>query len=607
MCGILGIVRFDGSPCLTELERGLMRLRHRGPDGQHALDIDGVAAFGHARLAIIDLSPGGRQPMSDESGRFVVTFNGEIYNYLELRRELEALGHRFRSTSDTEVLLAAYARWGLGALGRFDGMFAFGLWDRVERRLVLARDRFGEKPLYYAAVGGRVLFASELSALRATGLLADKPPSVVAWSDYLALGYIPSPLSAHPDVSKLEAASFVVFEGTSVKESGRYWDYADAFRRKHGGPHEALVDGLLDTLRTAVRSRLVSDVPVGAFLSGGLDSSTIVALMAGALPYDLHTFSVGFEQDSYDESGDARLVAERFGTIHHEHRLSIREGADIARHAVTLYDEPFSDTSLVPMVAVAREARKHVTVALSGDGADELMAGYVTYRADQLMGWLARVPGGLREVLASAMRRSIPEERSRKTGWRFKARQFAKGLPMSAAAAHAMWREIHSDREVIDALGAASAAEIREHPPTRAALRHYRDVADLHWLDRHLYVDAKTWLCDDVLVKVDRAAMASSLETRAPYLARGVAEYAAALPIPLKLGRRLGKVALRDAARSLLPAQTIRKPKAGFSAPVNAWFGWTEDNEYKHFNRAVRGWWAEDAGVPPRVAGQVAP
>jgi asparagine synthase (glutamine-hydrolysing) len=600
MCGILGIVRLDGAPCLPAVERGLARMRHRGPDAQSALDIDGVAAFGHARLAIIDLSPSGAQPMEDYTGRYVVTFNGEIYNFQELRRELEALGHEFRSTSDTEVLLASYAEWGLGCLARMDGMFAFGLWDKVERRLVLARDRFGEKPLYYATIGGRVLFGSELSALRATGMLPDKPPSIVAWSDYLALGYIPAPETAHPDVRKLEPASYLVFEEGRVRQSGSYWNYGDAFRQRRGGRDADLVDGLLATLRRAVRSRLVSDVPVGAFLSGGLDSSTIVALMAGALPYDLHTFSVGFEPSHYDEAEDARLVAQRFGTIHHEHRMGLAEGASIARHAATLYDEPFSDTSLVPMVAVARIAAQHVKVALSGDGADEILAGYVTYRADEIHGWATRMPKPLRRAIARAML-LIPEEKSRKTTWRFKARQFAKGLPSEAAEAHATWREVHSDREVVAMLGAANAAEIREHPPTRWAVRHYADVADLAPLDQHLYVDAKTWLADDILVKVDRAAMASSLETRVPYLARELVELTAGLPAHLKLGRRAGKVALRRAAVSLLPAETLRKPKAGFSAPVNAWFGWTEDNEYKHFNRAVREWWTE--GQAPAAGG----
>jgi asparagine synthase (glutamine-hydrolysing) len=601
MCGIIGIVRLDGSPCIPALSAGLRRLHHRGPDAQTAIDIDGVAAFGHARLAIIDLTATGEQPMRDSTGRYVITYNGEVYNFAELRRELEGFGHRFSSTSDTEVVLAAYAQWGLEALGRLDGMFAFGLWDTVDRRLVLARDRFGEKPLYYAIQSNRVLFASELSALRATNLLANKPPSIVAWSDYLALGYIPAPQTAHPDVLKLEAASYLVFDDGHLTASGTYWDYAAAFRQKRHDSDRVLVDSLLDKLQRAVRSRLVSDVPVGAFLSGGIDSSTIVGLMAGALPYDLHTFSVSFEPSQYDEAGDARRIAQRFGTTHHEHRITLQEGAEIARDAAKIYDEPFSDTSLVPMVSVARVASHHVKVALSGDGADEILAGYVTYRADQALSWLSRVPPAWRETLSRAMRRHIREEESLKTTWRFKARQFAKGLPEGPAIAHARWRELHSRREVIDALGAANAKEICEHSPARAALRHYRDVPDLDWLDQHLYVDAKTWLTDDVLVKVDRAAMASSLETRAPFLAREVVEHAAGLPIHLKLGRRVGKVALRQATAQLLPSATLRKPKAGFSAPVNAWFGWTGDNEYKKFNRAVRDWWSggnvEDASL----------
>jgi asparagine synthase (glutamine-hydrolysing) len=595
MCGIIGIVRLDGAPCLPALEAGLWRLRHRGPDGRRAVDLDGVAAFGHARLAILDLTSAGEQPMRDASGRYAITYNGEVYNFAELRRDLKALGHPFRSSSDTEVVVTAYAQWGVDAFARFDGMFALALWDTVDRRLVLARDRFGEKPLCYAVVDGRVIFASELSALLATGLVPAKAPSVVAWSDYLALGYVPAPLTAHPDVAKVEAASYLVFEGGRLARSGSYWDYAAAFRAKRRSADADLVRELGDSLRRAVGSRLVSDVPVGAFLSGGLDSGTIVAFMAGALPYELHTFSVGFEPSDYDEAADARRIARQFRTTHHEHRITVREGAEIARHAVTMFDEPFSDTSLVPMVAVAREASRHVKVALSGDGADEILAGYVTYRADHAMSYLGRMPPRLRKLMSRALRRYVREDGTQKTGWRFKARQFAKGLPVGPAAAHAMWRELHSGAEVVAALGASVAEEVAAHPPSRIALRHYADVPDLAWLDQHLYVDAKTWLTDDVLVKVDRSAMASSLETRAPFLAREVVELSAGLPLHLKLGPRVGKVALRRAAASFLPRATLRKSKAGFSAPVNAWFGWSGDNEYKHFNLAVRQWWSERA------------
>jgi asparagine synthase (glutamine-hydrolysing) len=245
------------------------------------------------------------------------------------------------------------------------------------------------------------------------------------------------------------------------------------------------------------------------------------------------------------------------------------------------------------MVAVAREASKHVKVALSGDAADELFAGYVTYRADLMMRLFSRTPAELRVAFARIVRARLREEEVNKTGWRFKVRQFAKGLPDDPQAAHASWRELHERAEVVDALGKAHAQEIAEHPPTRHALRHYAEVSDLHWLDQHLYVDAKTWLADDILVKVDRAAMASSLETRAPFLAASVVELAAALPPSLKLGLRKGKIALRDVAAGLLPPATMAKAKAGFSAPVNAWFGWSGDNEYKHFNRAVRSWWSE--------------
>jgi asparagine synthase (glutamine-hydrolysing) len=590
MCGIIGIIRPQGTPCLDELRRGLDRLRHRGPDGRGEVDVDGIAAFGHARLAILDLTPAGAQPMRDASGRYVITYNGEVYNFRLLRSELEALGHSFRSTSDTEVILAAYAHWGTGAFARFEGMFALGIWDRRDRRLVLARDRLGEKPLYYARDGEWIVFASELTALLATGRPGMRPPSTVVWSDYLALGYVPGPLTAHPNVLKLEPASYVVFEGDHLVVPRRYWDYSAAFRSKYRGTDRDAVHELGDALRRSVASQLVSDVPVGALLSGGLDSSTIVAMMHGELPYPLHTFSVGFEPHYYDETKDALLVAKKFGTLHHEHRIGLLEGAAIARKAVDVYDEPFSDTSLVPMVAVAEEAARHVKVALSGDGADEILAGYETYRADRVLSWLSHVPAPLRSRVSAAVRRHVSEETSRKTTWRFKARQFARGLPLDRQHAHAAWRTLHTYDEIVRSVGAEHAEELREHPPFRVFERHYREVPDLDPLDQHLYVDAKTWLVDDILVKVDRAAMASSLETRAPFLAREVVEIAASLPVHLKLGARRGKIALRRIAETLLPVETTRKRKSGFSAPVNAWFLWTDDNEYRRFNEAVRDW-----------------
>lgn len=594
MCGIAGKVRSDGKDERVTLERMVARLRHRGPDRQAVVDVDGVATLGHARLSIIELSSLGDQPMQDERGRLTLVYNGEVYNFQALRRELEAAGRRFRGNSDTEVVLNAYDEWGKSAFARFNGMFALALWDRERRELVLARDRFGKKPLYYSELGGAFAFASEIGALLTDEDIGSRARySIAGMNHYLALGYILGPLSAYDGIFKLEPASYLVYRDGRIVERTRYWEYHQCFRRRTRESEGDVVEHLAGLLDESVRLRLVSDVPVGTFLSGGVDSSGIAALAQRHLTYDLHSFTIGFSQASYDESEDARRMADQLGTIHHARLILEEEGRPLIERAVACYDEPFSDTSLVPMVEVARLAAAHMRVVLSGDGGDELFAGYVTYLADDLKRRLDVFPLALRRLAAAALARlALPSRR--RLPLAFRLRQFAKGLAASREYAHYAWRELHDEEERIALIGAEHADEIRATHPFGTFARYFDEVADLDPLSQQLYVDAKTWLVDDILVKIDRATMAFSLEARAPFLDARLAEYAASLPPELKLRRGQPKYVLKQAMRRLLPRRTVEKKKSGFNAPIRAWLGGTGTNEFTFFNRYV----AEKHGLP---------
>jgi asparagine synthase (glutamine-hydrolysing) len=586
MCGIAGRIRYDGRDLRAQVEAMTAHLHHRGPDHQAVGDLDGVAIFGHTRLSILDLSPLGNQPMESADRRYVISYNGEVYNFAEVREELVRLGHEFRGHSDTEVVLAAFVQWGAATFARFNGMFALAIWDRRERELTLARDRFGKKPLYYTDLGGGFSFCSELSAFHADPDLRDRLAlSLGAINQYLAIGYVLSPLTIYQDVFKLEPASYLRFRDGRIVEQTRYWDYREHFARRTPGGEDEIAAQLYHLLDRAVARRIVSDVPVGAFLSGGIDSSGIAALAKRHLDYPLHTFTVGFQSRSYDESSDARVVASHLGTIHHEHVLRQRDGELLVDAAIDCYDEPFSDTSLVPTVELARLARRHVTVALSGDGADEIFAGYPTYRADRLRRRLDVVPVWIRRQLAALLVRAPVS--NDKTGLGFRLAQFGKGVACDYQSAHYSWRELHGRDERIALLGAGHRDEIEHTDPARAFARHYQDARDLDELSQHLYVDAKTWLVDDVLVKVDRASMASSLEVRCPFLDGDLVEFVAGIPAHLKVNGRAQKYILKRMLARHLPVHTIEKKKAGFNAPINAWLHHQGDNEFRYFNRYV--------------------
>ncbi len=571
MCGIAGRVSWDKPPERTTVERMMDRLRHRGPDAG-GLFAEGPVILGHRRLAVIDPRPDANQPMSSADGRYVIVYNGEIYNYPSLRSELKREGVDFHTDSDTEVLVEAYARWGVQCLDRLNGMFAFAVWDRLAKRLFLARDRLGEKPLFYFPLPSGIVFASELK-----GLLTD--PDVPrrldagAIGQFLSCNYILAPHSIVEGVSKLCPAEYLeVVHGEPLRPR-RYWHLDRHFRTKRTSANVAdAAEELRTLIDDAVRLRLVSDVPLGAFLSGGLDSSTIVASMARSIaPHDVHTFSIGFHEPGYDELPWARTVAGALGVTHHDETVTSEVAKDV-EHIVQCMDEPFADTSMIPMYRLAGFARQHVTVCLSGDGADELFAGYDTYLADKLRHLAGGVPGPWLAAGAGWIDRMLPVTR-RKVPLEYKLRQFAKGVSLPTAEAHWSWRRILSRQEGLAVLAPDWAQAVSTYPDTERVPEWVRDVADCHYLDQAMYLDIKTWLADDILVKVDRTTMAHSLESRAPFLDHRIVEFAASLPVDWKLNGFRKKYLLKKCQEGRLPRPVINRPKSGFNAPVSHWVG----------------------------------
>jgi asparagine synthase (glutamine-hydrolysing) len=589
MCGIAGRVGEGCDEWEPVVAAMTASLAHRGPDGSGVLRLPGGAVLGHRRLAIIDLSPTGAQPMADATGRYTIVFNGEVYNFRELRSELAAMGWQFRGTSDTEVVLNALIQWGTAALQRFNGMFALGLWDSQERALLLARDIFGEKPLYYALPEGGIAFASELPALlRDPEVAARARRSPRAANHFLALGYILAPLTLYENVNKLEPASYLLFSHGQIIRHQRYWDYRRFLARVNHSPEEEIAEELGRLVERAVERRLVSDVPVGSLLSGGIDSGTVTAIASRLLPYPLQTFSVGFREASYDESRAAQRFAAMLGTRHHD--VLVEATPQSIEAAVSTYDEPLSDTSLIPTCEVMRLASRHVKVVLSGDGADEIFAGYLTYRADRIKQHLDRLPGLVRRRLAQFMRHASEDPRT-KVGLGFKLRQFGKGLGTGPWYAHYAWRELHEEFERVALLGPTHYEEVVASHPFFVFARYYEEAHELDPMSQHLYVDAKTWLADDILVKVDRASMRCGLESRLPFLDRELIEYAATIPATLKLRGRHTKHILKQAVRRQLPGETLRRPKSGFNAPVGQWLGLQGRNEFVLFNEWVARKW----------------
>ena len=578
-------------------------IRHRGPDDEGSwIDAESGVALGHRRLSIIDLSAAGHQPMQCAQSRYRIVFNGEIYNFPQLRRELEGRGYGpWRGHSDTEVLLAAIAHWGVrGALERAAGMFAFALWDSAQRELVLARDRVGEKPLYYGWLGRSLLFGSELKALRAhRSWQGELDRAAVA--SYLRFGYVPTPHSIYRGVRKLAPAHFLLVRADGSSEGPQpYWS-ARSVTEQASSPAPAseaeLAEELDGLLRNAVSRQMVADVPLGAFLSGGVDSSTVVALMQTQSSRPVRTFSIGFAEAAYDEAKRAHAVATHLGTDHTELYVTPADALAVIPRLATMYDEPFGDSSQIPTFLVAQLARQHVTVALSGDGGDELFAGYNRYAgARSTFGRLARLPLQLRQAAASMIRATPPAALEGiatvlntilPTRWQFayavdKAYKLAEVMTLPDAASFyrrvvALWPQ---PEEILP--GGAAAASVVDDPAQFA--RFASDVEAM------MALDLVTYLPDDILVKVDRAAMAVSLETRIPLLDHRVVEFAWRAPLNAKLSGGHTKRLLRSVLHRYVPPALVAQPKMGFSLPIGDWL------------RGPLRQWAEALLAPERLA-----
>ncbi|MEP7276985.1 MAG: asparagine synthase (glutamine-hydrolyzing) [Betaproteobacteria bacterium] len=592
MCGIAGYIldspTLDLPSLAAQAQAMATAIAHRGPDDSGTwVDATAGIAFGHRRLSIIDLSVEGHQPMHSASGRYVIVYNGEIYNYADIRGELDGgdTPPRWRGHSDTETMLAAIERWGLeDALARFNGMFAFALWDRDTRTLHLARDRMGEKPLYYGTVGGRFAFGSELKALRALpGFAAEIDRDALAL--YLRHNYIPAPWSIYRGVRKLAPgarAEVRRLEGGAfdVRES-LYWDLRAVARRSIATPATAddvaALGELERRLERSVGLRMVADVPIGAFLSGGVDSSIVVATMQRLASRPVKTFTIGFAEQAYDEAPFAKRVAAHLGTDHTEVYVSAADALGVVPNLPSMYDEPFADSSQIPTFLVSRVARSAVTVSLSGDGGDELFSGYERYgRGLELARASARAPSWMRRGAASALRSAKPATLDAAM------RAFAPVLPRRLRFAHA-GEKLHKLASVIGeddprALYLSLLSYWRDGlplaQPSQAQTPHdamRREDADLPLAQWMMLVDQCTYLPDDILAKVDRAAMAVSLETRVPLLDHDLVAYAWSIPLAQKQRDGRGKFLLRELLCRHVPRELVERPKRGFAIPLADW------------------------------------
>ncbi len=558
-------------------------LTHRGPDDAGVwVSAECGIALGHRRLSIVDLSPAGHQPMRSATGRFVVAYNGEIYNHRELRDELAGQGHSFRGLSDTEVLLAAVEQWGFAkALERFDGMFAIALWDGIERELFLARDRFGEKPLYYGMVADTFLFGSELKALQAHPLFrADIDRGSLA--QFLRFSYVPTPRSIFTNIKKLPQGTWtsVAWEARQSRPPTGYWSMqAVSLRgesRRFAGTEQEAADELDVLLRRSVRSRMVADVPLGAFLSGGIDSSIIVALMQAQSEQPIRTFTIGFQEARYNEAESAKAVASHLRTNHTELYVTPKEAQSVIPRLPSLYDEPFADSSQIPTFLVSQLARRHVTVALSGDGGDELFGGYNRYFwAESLWGPLSRLPTQARTLLATAIHAVRPSTFDRyfealgpwlpvRLRQRIPGDKLQKLAEILVAkdAADLYFRLVSTWKNP----GAVVGFDEPMHEVLQANPPKLRDFTE-----RMMCADTVTYLPDDILVKVDRASMGVSLEARVPMLDPALAAFAWTLPKHLKVRDGKGKWLLREVLARYVPRRLFERPKMGFGVPIDMW------------------------------------
>ena len=598
MCGITGFL-CNGS-LRKEDSRSVLQhmtdaIRHRGPDADGLWQsADGRVNLGHRRLSILDLSPTGAQPMASPDGRYVLIFNGEIYNFSELRAELEAAGQRFRGTSDTEVLLNGIQQWGVKAiLPRLNGMFAFALWDAQERQLTLARDRFGEKPLYYAWHNGVLLFGSELKAMMQHGAFRREiEPAGLA--RLISFGYVGTPQSIFAGVNKLRGGCFLETRlGAAPGAPQAYWDPEEMLAARGSvsltmSDAEA-IDRLDAMLRVAVKKRMVADVPLGAFLSGGIDSSTVVALMQAQTSRPVKTFTIGFWESDYNEAKDAAKVARHLQTEHHEFYLSSSECIETIMRLPEIYDEPFADSSQIPTTLVAEFTRRHVTVALSGDAGDEFFGGYNRYFWSQrLWNRFQLIPRQMRMLGRDMIKVISPQiweqvvglgnhvvpRRFRVRGGGDKMHKIARIL--DAKTLEALYLELVSNPQW--------AGNALAHPETlHSPFNHWENCTkSLGDIERMMFLDQMTYMTDDILCKVDRASMSTGLEARVPFLDNQLTQFAWSLPMDFKIRGGVGKWPLRQVLKRYVPEELFERPKMGFGIPIGGWLrgplrDWAED------------------------------
>jgi asparagine synthase (glutamine-hydrolysing) len=588
MCGITGFwqkSRSFSNDRLGSISKAMSdALLHRGPDdGGVWVDEAAGIALGHRRLAIVDLSPEGHQPMVSAGDRYVIVFNGEIYNFLELQKELKSLGYRFRGHSDTEVMLASFCQWGVeGAVKRFNGMFAFALWDTQERVLHLGRDRLGEKPLYYGWVGQTLLFASELKALKAHPEFQAEI-NRDALTLLLRLRYIPAPHSIYRDIYKLPPGTLLSWNGNDARQTPiPYWSAKEAAESgtaaTFAGSEAEAVAEMEALLKDAVGMRMMADVPLGAFLSGGIDSSTVVALMQSQSRQPVKTFTIGFHEQAYNEAKYAQAVAQHLGTDHTELYVTADQAMGVIPQLPVLYDEPFADPSAIPTFLVSQLARNRVTVSLSGDGGDELFAGYERYfdgrSVWEKMNWM---PPHVRQVASRVLYAIAPQNEnggSTKLGnllpTKFRYSRAAEQLcklaeVLAISEPEAICHRFVSHWKKPEAIVIGSC----EPPIAFSDRQHWASLPE--FTQRMMYLDSITYLPDDVMVKVDRASMGVSLESRAPLLDHRLVEFAWQIPMSMKMDRVQGKRLLRQVLYKYVPPHLVERPKVGFGVPIDSW------------------------------------
>ena len=556
MCGVAGFTKLKFSPSPERIRSAVQSIVHRGPDQQGAFESDSVA-LGAARLKIIDLDSGD-QPIFSESGDTVIAFNGEIYNHAELRVELERRGHRFRTRTDTETVLAAFLEWDTDCFSRLRGMFAIALWTESRKRLVLARDRMGIKPLYVARHGADLLFGSELKTIFAHPEF-DRRLSLDGLDCYLSLNYVPAPWTLVEGIEKLRPGYWLAWRAGEV-QSEAYWSLP--LERPRDWNREAAAEELDSLLRQSVSEHLLSDVPLGVWLSGGIDSSTVLHYAATASSNRIKTFSISFRGRSFDETQYIRAAATQYGTDHQEFDVNPEVGlADAIEEFAHYFDEPNADAGALPVWYLSKMTRQNVTVALSGEGADELFGGYLTYRADRYARRMRRLPAGVLPLALQAARRwPVSDE---KISFEYMLKRFLEGCRMTPACAHVYWNGTFSDAEkrvLVSAPDPGALAAILEEPSVAGG-----DLAAYLWFDQHYY------LPDDILMKVDRMSMAHSIEVRPPFLDHRIVEFAATLPAHFKIRGSRQKVILKDLMKGKLPRSILQRKKVGFDIPAHHW------------------------------------